>query len=446
MSDPGTLRRPNEAESRVMSRRGWWLVVLNFLVPGLPQLVAGNRVLARIVLWFWALSWVAGLWALWALLAARSTFASVFSNSAVLWVLQGWIILGIVILVVLSVDTLRLVRVVRTRGRTRLLLPLAMLVVGALAVSGLTWASSQVSTARGLLEDVFGDGVVAEPVDGRYNILLLGGDSGEGRIGLRPDSLSVVSVDASTGQTAIIGVPRNMEQVPFPEGSPMLEIYPDGYTCGSECMVNALYTEGEAHPELYPDAEEEGSSPGIEATKDGVEGITGLTIQYFVLVNMEGFIELIDALGGITVDVPESVELVDGSDDDLQYHGTIEAGEQHMDGQTALWYARSRKTTSDYDRMERQRLIEKAIIAQFSPSVIVSKFQEVAQATSATLQTDIPQVLVSTMVDLAEGMQSYDVQSLELTPDNGIVTADPDYATIHAMVAETVAAATTPAE
>ena len=283
-------------------------------------------------------------------------------------------------------------------------------------------------------------------MDGRYNILLLGGDSGEGRIGLRPDSLSVVSVDASTGQTAIIGVPRNMEQVPFPEGSPMLEIYPDGYTCGSECMVNALYTEGEAHPELYPDAEEEGSSPGIEATKDGVEGITGLTIQYFVLVNMEGFIELIDALGGITVDVPESVELVDGSDDDLQYHGTIEAGEQHMDGQTALWYARSRKTTSDYDRMERQRLIEKAIIAQFSLSVIVSKFQEVAQATSATLQTDIPQVLVSTMVDLAEGMQSYDVQSLELTPDNGIVTADPDYATIHAMVAETVAAATTPAE
>ena len=67
MSDPGTLRRPNEAESRVMSRRGWWLVVLNFLVPGLPQLVAGNRVLARIGLWFWALSWVAGLWALWAL-------------------------------------------------------------------------------------------------------------------------------------------------------------------------------------------------------------------------------------------------------------------------------------------------------------------------------------------------------------------------------------------
>ena len=117
-----------------------------------------------------------------------------------------------------------------------------------------------------------------------------------------------------------------------------------------------------------------------------------------------------------------------------------------MDGQTALWYARSRKTTSDYDRMERQRLIEKAIIAQFSPSLIVSKFQEVAQATSATLQTDIPQVLVSTMVDLAEGMQSYDVQSLELTPDNGIVTTDPDYATIHAMVAETVAAATTPAE
>ena len=67
------------------------------------------------------------------------------------------------------------------------------------------------------------------PVDGRYNILLLGGDAGPDRDGLRPDSISVVSVDAETGQAVTIGLPRNLESVPFAEGSPLADAYPEGY-------------------------------------------------------------------------------------------------------------------------------------------------------------------------------------------------------------------------
>ena len=85
------------------------------------------------------------------------------------------------------------------------------------------------TTASGFLNSVFIAGPTEPPVDGRYNILLLGGDSGPDREGMRPDSISVVSIDAETGQAVTIGLPRDLEYVPFPDDSPLAAVYPEGY-------------------------------------------------------------------------------------------------------------------------------------------------------------------------------------------------------------------------
>ena len=105
-----------------------------------------------------------------------------------------------------------------------------------------------------------------------------------------------------------------------------------------------------------------------------------------------------------------------------------------MDGYTALWYARSRYNTTDYARMERQRQVQEAILLQFEPANVLSKFQAVADAGAQVVKTDIPQGMLAAFVDLASKSRALPVTSLELTPDSGVVTAHPDYDMIHALV------------
>src|SRR5690606_32349531 len=143
--------------------------------------------------------------------------------------------------------------------------------------------------------------------------LLLGADSGKGRDHMLFDSISVVSVNADSGAVSITGIPRDMRDVPFSDG-PMKDLYPDGHrghadpSCGWDNKINQLNTEvgvcmdGES---LYPDAAAIGSTPGIEATRDAAEGVLGIDIQYFIFVDMDGFAELIDALGGVDITVAE---------------------------------------------------------------------------------------------------------------------------------------------
>ena len=156
----------------------------------------------------------------------RTAFITIATNSFALWVLQGVIIFYVVLWVVLTLDTLRLVRFVNVEGKARIFV--AVLSVAALVVVAGTGAYAVMiaGPTRSTVGEVFAGTTIEPPVDGRYNILLLGGDAGPDRDGLRPDSISVVSVEASTGKATIIGVPRNMEDVPFVEGSPLAAEYP----------------------------------------------------------------------------------------------------------------------------------------------------------------------------------------------------------------------------
>jgi LCP family protein required for cell wall assembly len=191
---------------------------------------------------------------------------------------------------------------------------------------------------------------------------------------------------------------------------------------------------------LYPEAAASGSSPEVEATKDAVEGILGIRIPYYVFVDMNGFAQVVNALGGVKVTVTERLPKggpPPGSgahDVDSWAIGWIEPGEQIMDGDTAQWYARSRYTTSDWDRMQRQRQLQVAILNQFTPQNVLTRFNEVAAAGTALVKTDLPQDKLPEFFDLMLKAKEQPVTSIELTPANGVDEWEPDYAYVQQMI------------
>ncbi|NEN06994.1 LCP family protein [Diaminobutyricibacter tongyongensis] len=443
MTVASPLRYPDAASAKVMTKRGWWLVVLNVLLPGSAQVVAGNRRLGRLgivaTLTLWALVVLAGVvYLLWPMV-----IYTIFTQTLSLWIVQLAMFAYVVLWVVLTLDTLRLVRLVKTAPNARAWIAAfsVVLLVGIAGTAG--YGAFVAGSARGALGDIFSSGPSVPPVNGRYNIMLLGGDAGPDRQGMRPDSMSVVSVDATTGQAVTIGLPRNLDPVPFPASSPLHKLYPDGYGfqdhCDVDvCQLNSIYTEVSLYkPGLYPNATKHNSDPGIESMRDALEGALGITIQYYVLIDMQGFADLVDALGGVDITVTQRLPI--GGDENLNgVVGWIQPGKQHMTGYTAQWYARSRHGTSDYDRMARQRQLQDAILKQINPVNVVTKFQDIAKAGKQVMKTDIPQSMLGYFVDLGLKTRKLPVQQVELVPP-AIDPQNPDYAQIHKMVTSALA-------
>nr|WP_121060728.1 LCP family protein [Microbacterium telephonicum] len=430
-----------------MTRRAWWLIALNFLLPGSAQVLAGNRKLGRVGLTATILVWVFVVAAVLALLLAPTVLSTVFTQGWVLLALQILLLAYAVLWVVLLIDTLRLVRLVRTRPRARAGIAV-LAIAGTVLASGTAVYGAQqlLGPAREALGAIFANNAPpVPPSDGYYNFLLLGADSGLGRDSMRFDSISVVSVNAASGAVTITGIPRDLQNVPFSEG-PMQELYPNGLeghssqTCGWGAGINQLMNAVETcqpnrGADIYPDAATSHTTPAVEATRDAAQGILGIEIPYYVFVDMKGFADIVDALGGVDITVQERLPEGGGP----TYHnqpaeewatGWIEAGPQHMDGDTAQWYARSRYTTSDWDRMRRQRELQQAILAQANPQNVLTHFGEIAKAGQDLVQTDIPDALLPFLIDLALKAKEQPVQTIELTPEGlqvyGVPGFDPD--------------------
>lgn len=437
------LRRPDTRSPRLMTRRAWWLLGLNFLIPGSAQLLAGSRRLGRVG--------VSATFAMWALVVLTAVVALLWpaalftlgTNGVALLVIQLVLLAYAVLWIVLTIDTLRLVRLVNVRPGARPIV--AVLAVLGLVVGsgGAVYAAQQlIAPAREAIASIFTNNAPpVPPSNGYYNFLLLGADSGLGRDSMRFDSISVVSVNADTGAVHITGIPRDLAYAPFADG-PMHDRYPDGFeghpseTCGWGPGINQLMNAVEiCQPddgrEIYPDAAANSSTPAIEATKDAAEGILGIQIPYYVFVDMKGFADIVDALGGVDITVQERLPkgggpTYEGEPAEDWAIGWIEAGPQHMDGDTAQWYARSRYTTSDWDRMRRQRELQQAILAQANPANVLSRFQAVAAAGSDLVKTDIPDSMLGFLVQLGVKAKEQPVQTLELTPEGaGIDTDNP---------------------
>ncbi len=264
----------------------------------------------------------------------------------------------------------------------------------------------------------------------RVNVLLLGGDGAPGRDGIRPDTQILASIDTKTGDTVLFSLPRNLQHVPFPEDSPLDEIYPEGYTDHEESLLNALF---DFVPANHPEAFEGVAYPGADANKWAVEGALGIDVDYFVLVNLEGFEQLVDALGGITVDVKEDIP-IGGIGTEIS--GYIEQGEnQRLGGREALWFVRSRVNSDDYERMERQRCLIGAIIDEADPMTVFRRYQELAAATKDIVYTDIPAAILPDFAELALKVKDASLRTLPFTNDV-INPQNPDFDLMHALVAD----------
>jgi LCP family protein required for cell wall assembly len=440
-----TLRRPSPLTQGVMTRRAWFLVVANLLIPGSAQVLAGSRRLGRFGLGATLALWALVVAAVVVYFLAPSVIFAVATNPFGLWGAQLLLVGYALLWIVLTVDTLRLVRLVRVRARMRPVVAAFSILTLAVLSGTAAYGTMVAGVTRDTIGDVFASTPPELPIDGRYNIMLLGGDAGPDREGLRPDSISVVSIEDATGKVSMLGLPRDLTSIPFSEGSPMLANYPDGYGyddyCDVDvCQLNSIYTEVTLKsPDLYPDALAKGSEPGIEAMRDAVEGALGIQIQYYVLIDMYGFEQLIDALGGITVDVTERIP-IGGSEDLSDVGAWIEPGVQHLDGNWALWYARSRhgSDSGDYARMERQRQVQQAMLQQLDPANVLSRFQVVAQAGAEVVKTDIPQGTLGRFVELAMKAKTQPMEDIDFVPPT-IDPAYPDYDLIHQMVADAMA-------
>ena len=275
--------------------------------------------------------------------------------------------------------------------------------------------------------------------DGRYNVLLVGGDSGQGRWGLRTDSMTVASIDADTGKTVLIGLPRNMTNFPFAKGSVMHKAWPHGYNCGyPNCELNGVNTWVGDHLKLFKGVK----NPGMVATMSAVEGITGLKINYWAFVNLAGFRGLVDAVGGVTLHVRQPIP-VGGLGDDVT--GYIKPGVRKLNGFDTLWFARSRDSSDDYSRMARQKCVMNAMLHQLSPQTVLTNFEKIAKASSEMVSTDIPASEVDRFMSLALAAKGQPVATLSLVPPL-VNTGDPDIALIKRKVNEAIARSEHPAK
>ncbi|MBU4187579.1 MAG: LCP family protein [Propionicimonas sp.] len=442
------LPAPQVRSQGISLRRGLVLIGFSALIPGTAQLAAGNRTVGK-----WAVRVWAGIVALVLFvgllsLPFRSFAIGLYANQITLTILQWGVLAYGLGWALLLLDAWRLADP-RAMSRTGKLISGGLAVVLAVSGTGIAWGASGIFGAqKSLFGDIFGGGGNAQVQNGRFNVLLLGGDAGADRTGLRPDSITVASIDAETGRTVLFSLPRNLQRAPFPADSPLHKLYPNGYYCPQEslanqCMLNGVYTLATQHKKLFPGVK----YPGVEATRSSIEEILGLKINYWAMIDLKGFEKLIDAVGGIRLDVGKRVPI--GSLHGKKgVYGWIEVGKnQHMDGFHALWFARSREYSTDYERMIRQKCVMSAMLKQLDPATVLTKFQSLADAGKQVVATNLPADQIGTMLDLAMRGKALPMASVSFTPPTlkaavkgDIPTVNPDFVLIRRLTAEAIAA------
>lgn len=245
--------------------------------------------------------------------------------------------------------------------------------------------------------------------NGRLDVLIIGSDAGPGRWALRTDTLILASVEVATGRAALFGIPRNLINVPLPAesaGAFPCRCYPD--------LLNGLYVYAMEHPNEFPG----GSGRGFRAVAGAVQELTGVDLDGMVVADLNGFIELIDAVGGLHIDVPAPV--VDNAyptEDGRRFiRISIPAGPQHMNGSRALQYARSRNQDSDYARMVRQQLVLVALRRQVNVCSLLPRFPELVRILKKTVRTNIPISELPELLELAQRVKADQVERVTFAP------------------------------
>lgn len=288
-----------------------------------------------------------------------------------------------------------------------------------------------------------------ERVDtGRLTILLVGGDAGPGREGLRTDSMNVVTIDLDTGAVAMFGLPRNLKEMPLPSHlrrsfvdyeqavreydltDADLDGYPDSWvdvdgdlipdepefeSCGCYPeMLNDVYGRTNEWTRTYPNEVD----PGLAALRDIISHTLDIEIDYYFMVEMAGFVRTIDAIGGVDVYVEEPYHVKVSSPEEGRPKAVVhvEPGMNHLDGLEALAYTRWRIGSSDYDRMGRQRCVIKAAATQADPVTLVRAFPRLLDLMEQYVTTDIPVSFLPDLVRIAGTIDFDNVATVGLAP------------------------------
>lgn len=241
----------------------------------------------------------------------------------------------------------------------------------------------------------------------RLNILLIGSDEQEG--GHNTDTLITVSIDPASGQVAMFTLPRDTVDVPVPPGKPR-SVFGSVYSR----KINSFFAAARSSSVAFPGPRETRGYTGLKAI---LGNLYGLEIKYYVEVNFEGFRDVVDALGGVTVNV--QIPLLDDNfpvGAGRRERLFVPAGMQHMTGSQALEYARSRKSTSDFERGARQQRIIVSLRQQLDIASVLRNINPLAEAIGSSVRTDIPRELVPQLLGLAEKVDTRSIRSILFTP------------------------------
>lgn len=237
----------------------------------------------------------------------------------------------------------------------------------------------------------------------RVNILLVGVDAAPGRTTQLTDTMMVVSLDPEGTSSAMISVPRDLYGVPLPDGSLFNH------------KLNSLMVVAQTHPEEYP-------LGGVGTLKATIGRLLGVPIHYFAAINLLGFKQMVDSIGGVDITVLRAINDPTYSDEYDNLTGFyLKPGTYHMNGHTALAFVRSRKGVGDNDftRADRQQQLLTAIRDKLTAGNLLLSLPGLLDAVGNTIATDVPSGRIAA---LAQAVQGADMSRLER-----IVLQPPEY-------------------
>lgn len=238
----------------------------------------------------------------------------------------------------------------------------------------------------------------------------------------RSDTMFVMSIDKQSGKVQLLAIPRDL-----------WAYVPMSATPGEwgAAKINAAFAYGILYG--YP-----GGGPA--AAVAAIQHNYHINIDHYVVIDWDGFVRLIDAVGGIEVDVPEAMS--DPATDVLQSfpNGIVQAGPQHMNGEQALSYSRVR-VDGDIKRIERQQIVIRAVARQALSLGLVGKLPELWDSYKSAIRTDVDNGLVPGFALLARRMDLKEIETFSLGPavysgisDDGQLILLPNFDQVYAII------------
>jgi LCP family protein required for cell wall assembly len=235
----------------------------------------------------------------------------------------------------------------------------------------------------------------------RLTVLITGVDSSPSREHALTDTMIIASIDPKTHKGVLISIPRDLARFPLPDGRTY------------QGKINSLMTYAEAHPDQFP----KGPLPTLIET---LGSLVGVPIHYFAAIDLAGFVQIIDSVGGIDIVNQHQIDdpVYGGWTDNRPVGFHLSPGSHHLDGQNALAYARSRKGPgeSDFTRARRQQEVLVALRAKLTDPAVIPQLPSLIQSFGKVLRTNVPPDQVQELLSLGQANADAPIGRLVLGP------------------------------